>query len=460
MRAVLHDHGEIVPGLHQRDVLHRVAAHQQQVGEVAFLHLAELARHAHQLRADRRGAAQRVGRRIAEPAHEMLDIARVLAHRRHGEAVVAADHHPHAAPAEFAIGLAGEVEHPEEAERFHGLAVQAVFLALPGGVVDEAESRADKGRVLDAFQRVERFLVGIVAVVDALDAVPDRHHHALRRAGVAGHHLAEIARDPDKRRHFVIVGRRDLAPGERHEIVAGEVDLELVHAVADAFARHLAHLLRPVGDKAEAFLVEVALALVAEPGGGGDLGRAGAHAGTGQHPLLDGVAGIDAQQRLGRSRFEDRGEAVLQQQPQVLRRQQHVPLGADPAEVRRGHDAGEARMAMAFHHAGHQGHAGAVDPLFRQVAHGLACRRHRGDAVALHHDSCGNGSVRLAVPDLRTGYRYSRHCLLPALPAGRPRGGRVARLCLPGGETAMRPRDCEGRARAGYPSGAMPRAPL
>ena len=245
----------------------------------------------------------------------MLDIPRILAHRRHGEAVIAADHHPNAALAELVIGLAGQVEHPQEAERLHRRPVQAVFFALPGGVVDEAESRADKGRVLDAFQRVERLLVGIVAVVDALDAVPDRHQHALRRAGVAGHHLAEIARDPDKRCHFVVIGRRDLASGERHEIVAGEIDLELVHAVADAFARDLAHLLRPVGDKAEAILVEVALALVAEPGRGGDLGRARAHSGAGQHSLLDGVARIHAEQRLGGGRLEDRGEAVLQQEP-------------------------------------------------------------------------------------------------------------------------------------------------
>ena len=138
-------------------------------------------------------------------------------------------------------------------------------------------------------------------------------------------------------------------------------------------------------------------------------------------PFLDGVARIHAEQRLGRGRLEDRGETVLQQEPQVLRGQQHVPLRADPAQIRRGHDPGEARVAMAFHHAGHQGHAGAVDPLVRQVADRLAGRCNGSNAVALHHDGLRGRPRPSRRPIPAHRLLLFATSLPPALSAGRAR---------------------------------------
>lgn len=125
------------------------------------------------------------------------------------------------------------------------------------------------------------------------------------------------------------------------EFIARNVDLHHVHAVAAAFAGDTAELDRPVGDQAEAFLIKMAHPFIAKARRGSDLGAAGQHPGAVDQPLVDGVARGDAQHRLGRGGLEDRGEAMAEQKPQVLRGQQHVPLGSDLAKLPVDVHAGE-----------------------------------------------------------------------------------------------------------------------
>jgi hypothetical protein len=438
--ARLHDHGEVLLPLDQRDVLERVALHQQEVGDEAFLHPAELVAHAHQLRAHDRRTAQRLGGRVAEIGDEVLDVAGVLAHRRHREAIVAADHDANAALPDLVIGRTSGVELAVEMQRLADLGRDPDDAALLGAVVDEAEGRADEGSVLHALQEIERLLVGEVAVVDAVDAVPDRHLHALRRAGVRRHQLAHAVRRLDHRSQLGIGQGRDLGPGVADELVARDVDLDRVDAVANALPDHAAHLVRPIRDEPEALLVDVALALVAQARRHCDLRAAGAHPGAGDEALGDGVPGGDAQERLGRCRLEDAGEAVVEQQAAVLGGQEHVALGRNDAELRRGMDAGKGGMAVPLDHAGHQRHAGAVDDGGRFGGNGLAAPGDRRDPLAFDRNVAREHFRGFAVEDGRIPDHDAVHdkpppcfCAGIVAAAGRLQSTITGRGCQPDG---------------------------
>ena len=74
--AVLHDHRQVVLVLQDRDVLHRIAAHQQQVGEIALLDQASSSPIAISSPPTLVAAtALRSG--VAEQPDEVLEIARV-----------------------------------------------------------------------------------------------------------------------------------------------------------------------------------------------------------------------------------------------------------------------------------------------------------------------------------------------------------------------------------------------
>lgn len=77
------------------------------------------------------------------------------------------------------------------------------------------------------------------------------------------------------------------------QIIAGNVDLDVVGAFAAAQAHRLGDLLDAVGDHAEALVIHVLLALVAEAAGYGDFRTAGAHARSRQAAGIDFVADDD-----------------------------------------------------------------------------------------------------------------------------------------------------------------------
>ena len=210
--AVLHDHDEAVGADQHRLVLERIAVDQQQVGERAFGDDAEFALVPHQVAADRGRAFQRLGRRVAEELDEMADVARVLAHRRDREAVVAADHDPHAALAHLLVGRDREFELARQAHPLGDRLGQADDVALEHGIVHEAEGRADDHPVLDGLEHVERLFVGEIAMVDAVGAGAHRALDRLGRAGVNGDALAEIVRRRDAGAELLLADRDQFGP--------------------------------------------------------------------------------------------------------------------------------------------------------------------------------------------------------------------------------------------------------
>ena len=84
------------------------------------------------------------------------------------------------------------------------------------------------------------------------------------------------------------------------ELVAGDVELHVVDALAAAEPHGLADFVDAVGDHAEALGMHVLLALVAQAAGDGDLGAGGAVARAGEVAVLDLLAHHDVDAQLGR----------------------------------------------------------------------------------------------------------------------------------------------------------------
>ena len=100
--AVLHDVVQAVVVLEDGDVGERVAVDEQQVGEVARLHLPQLVGPQHDLPAQRGGGEDRLHGGEAEQLDEVLQVAGVGAVRGPGEPVVAAGQQLHTAPVHLA----------------------------------------------------------------------------------------------------------------------------------------------------------------------------------------------------------------------------------------------------------------------------------------------------------------------------------------------------------------------
>ena len=97
-------HEPLLP-LQNRHVGQQVAIDEQQVGEVALAHLAELVAHLHQLGADARRAGERFARTVAKQLDKMLNVPRIGALRGDVEAVVATDHHADIALAHLLVSF-------------------------------------------------------------------------------------------------------------------------------------------------------------------------------------------------------------------------------------------------------------------------------------------------------------------------------------------------------------------
>jgi hypothetical protein len=141
-----------------------------------LLHDTEFTFMAHEFTAHLRGATKRFHRRITEEFHKMADIAGILTHGGQGEAIVAADHNLDATLADLFVGSAGRLEFSRQTHAFDDLLRHAGPFALEHRVVDEAKGWTDDNSLLGGFEHIERFLVGEVAVIDAVDNVPTKIH--------------------------------------------------------------------------------------------------------------------------------------------------------------------------------------------------------------------------------------------------------------------------------------------
>src|SRR5678815_2066574 len=109
-RAVLHDHAERGPVLEDLDVRERIAVHEQEVGEGARLHHAQLARPPHELAAELGRGHEGLHGRKAEDLDEDPEVPRVRAVRCEHEAVVASGKDPDAALAHARDRLDGDLQ--------------------------------------------------------------------------------------------------------------------------------------------------------------------------------------------------------------------------------------------------------------------------------------------------------------------------------------------------------------
>ena len=88
------------------------------------------------------------------------------------------------------------------------------------------------------------------------------------------------------------------AMGCRAQVVAGDIELDVVHAFAAAQANGLPDLLRAVGNQAKAFVIHVRFALVAQTAGDGDLRACRTNTRTGKLSRIDGIPNDNIETQL------------------------------------------------------------------------------------------------------------------------------------------------------------------
>jgi hypothetical protein len=111
--------------------------------------------------------------------------------------------------------------------------------------------------------------------------------------------LAEVACHADRHLHLIVTHHGKAAVGRRTQIVSGNIHLDVVYAFAATQAHNLPYFLRAVGDHAEALVIHMRLALVAQAAGDRYLGACRTDARTGKLSRVDGIADdyIEAQLR-------------------------------------------------------------------------------------------------------------------------------------------------------------------
>ena len=86
--------------------------------------------------------------------------------------------------------------------------------------MDETECGTDDHAVLRRLEHVERFFVGEVAMVDAIDAITNGPLHRGRGACMTGDALVPLVGDLDRGRHFGLAHGGDLGARIGHELIA------------------------------------------------------------------------------------------------------------------------------------------------------------------------------------------------------------------------------------------------
>ena len=174
-----------------------------------------------------------------------------------------------------------------------------------------------------------------------------------------------------------------------------------------------------VADHAERFAVQMGEPHVAEPARHRHLRRRRQHARAGNVAGVDRVADDDVEPWLGRGGAADAGEALIEEDLDVLDRQQQVLLGRNFAQRLEARRVGEARMGVRFDQARHQRRAAAVDLLGAGGADRLARLRDRLDAVAVDQHLAAERRAAATVdhrhvPEQRLCHRICPPFLSPA----------------------------------------------
>ncbi len=138
------------------------------------------------------------------------------------------------------------------------------------------------------------------------------------------------------------------------EIVSGDVDLDVVNAFAAAETNHLRDLLFAVGDHAEAFVIHVRFAFVAQAAGNCDFGACRADAGPGQSTCIHLIANDDVEPQLRCGGTITARKTMIEQRLRIPHGEQDVLFGRNVAKVGIVDGSAERDMRVSFHKAGHQ----------------------------------------------------------------------------------------------------------
>ncbi len=134
----------------------------------------------------------------------------------------------------------------------------------------------DDDAVLCRLEHVERFFIGEVAMIDAIDVIANGPFHRGRGACMTGDALVPFMRNLDRGRHFdpliEVISARALETNSSPEMLI----LMLSDPLAAAKPNRAPDLVGPVGDHSEAFGVHMLLAFVAKAAGHRDFRPGGA----------------------------------------------------------------------------------------------------------------------------------------------------------------------------------------
>ena len=165
--------------------------------------------------------------------------------------------------------------------------------------MDEAERGADNHAVLRRLEHVERFFVGEITMIDAIDMIANGPLHRGGRARMTGDALVPLMRDLDGGRHLGLAHGSDFGARVGDELIARNVDLDVVDPLAAAKPNRAPDLVGPVGDHAEAFGMHMLLAFIAEAAGHRDFRPCGAIAWPSEITVFDLLAHDHVEAQLG-----------------------------------------------------------------------------------------------------------------------------------------------------------------
>src|ERR1700722_15125953 len=219
----------------------------------------------------------------------MLQVAGVVSLRRLSESVVSPYENAHTPLAKFGIDRSRRIDRALHLASYFGIAIKAKLLTFVERAVNDANCRPDKHAILGRLEHIDRFFVRRFAVIDHIYPTANSPFYRFGRAGVAVDPLAEIARDVDRGLYLLLGHDRETTVGGGAEVVTGNVELDVVHALTAAQADGLSDLLHAIGNQAKAFEVHMRLAFVAKTSSDGDLRAAGTNTRTGKLPSIDGI---------------------------------------------------------------------------------------------------------------------------------------------------------------------------
>jgi len=135
-------------------------------------------------------------------------------------------------------------------------------------------------------------------MVDHIHAASNSTLHRFSRACVAIHPLAEVARSVDRRLHLFLGHHGQSTMRSRAQVVAGDVDLDVIHAFAATKPNCLLDFFFAVGDQPKALVIHMRFPLVTQSASHRDLRACRANPRTRQPARVHFVANHNIEAQL------------------------------------------------------------------------------------------------------------------------------------------------------------------